>query len=406
MTDAELEPGWTEYGKRVPYATYDVTALLAAGGAENVLGVALGRGWYASAGGGEPTNVARTLIAKLVVDGETVLATRGGAAGGWVCGQGPIVYDSVYNGETYDARLARAVDGWDLPGFNAADGHWRPAARNTDPPKGALVSPKMPPVRRVEALTPVAIAQPQPGVFVVDFGQNIAGRVRLTLPRAGRGNVTMRHAEVLQHEGIVAADALQPGMLYVDNLRAARATDTYVYDDSSSSVRDGGAGGTVEWEPAFTYHGFRYLEVRGHEPKLSEAVAWVMQTDVAEVGALDFSDDLLNRIHRAIHWGQRANVMSVPTVRRWGVVRVWLVYMRAMQSARHSRVYTPVANRTAPSATSARAGWATHSSRGRRLWPISTWSPRSSNSCTTSSTRRCVRARVRPTNAWGWSGDR
>lgn len=322
VTDAELEPGWTEYGKRVPYATYDVTALVAGDSADNVLGAALGRGWYSSAGGGEPTDVARTLIAKLVVDGETVLATRGGTAGGWVCGQGPVVYDSVYNGETYDARLARAVEGWDLPGFDAADGHWRPAARNADPPKGALVSPKMPPVRRVEALTPVAIAQPQPGVFVLDFGQNIAGRVSLVLPRAGRGNVTMRHAEVLQHEGIVPADQLQPGMLYMDNLRSARATDTYVYDDGSVRGEGEGGAGTVEWEPAFTYHGFRYLEVRGHEPKLSEAVAWAMHTDVAEVGALDFSDDLLNRIHRAIHWGQRANVMSVPTVSEsWSLVR-------------------------------------------------------------------------------------
>jgi len=294
-----------------------VTALLAQGNGgqdEHVLGVALGHGWYSSVGGSEPSDVPRTLLAKLVVDGETVLATRGGAAGGWMCGQGPIAYDSVYNGETYDARMERAVEGWDLPGLDTTDGHWRPALANPSPPKGVLVSPKMPPIRRVEALAPVGITQPQAGVFVVDFGQNIAGRVAITLPRkgteAGRPNVTMRHAEVLQHVGIVPEAEVQPGMIYVDNLRSARATDTYIFDDAR-----GAPAAQVEWEPAFTYHGFRFLEITGHEPKLSDVRAWVMQTDVAEVGALDFSDPLLNRIQSAIHWGQRGNIMSVPTVR-------------------------------------------------------------------------------------------
>ena len=109
-------------------------------------GIALGNGWYATDGGSEPTATNRTFLGKLVVNGETVLTTSA-EGGGWTCAKGPITYDSIYNGEIYDARLEAAVKGWDTAGYDASE--WS-AAVATDGPQGTLVSPKIPPVRKIK----------------------------------------------------------------------------------------------------------------------------------------------------------------------------------------------------------------------------------------------------------------
>lgn len=335
VTDAELESGWTDYAHRVPYSTYDVTALVHGGGAANVLGMALGNGWYTTNngafpnGGGEPTDVPRTFIAKLWVNGKEVLTTTAAgateglgtkkrtAAGQWRCAPGPILYDSVYNGEVFDAKVARQMAGWTGVSFQEDGRYWKPAVVSAKPPAGVLVSPMMPPVRKVAELEALSITEPKKGVFVVDFGQNFAGRVSLSLPRKGTaGNVTLRHAEVLQHDGIVPTP--EAGMIYVDNLRSARATDVYVFDSAATAHFNGGGGkegeeDMVVFEPTFTYHGFRYVEITGYEPRLSEVKGVVLHTDVDFVGSVTFSDPLLNKIQSAIHWGQRSNLMSVPT---------------------------------------------------------------------------------------------
>lgn len=334
VSDAELESGWTDYERRVPYSVYDVTGLVRGQGAWNVLGVALGNGWYATWGGGEPSRVRKTFIAKLFVNGKEVLAStaatraekkslgegdgtavsseRGADDALWVCGEGPVVYDSLYNGEVFDARRASRVQGWDTPEFKI-DSHWDFAMIAPAPPPGKLVSPKMPPVRRVAELPALSLSEPAPGVFVVDFGQNIAGRVAISLPRTGTGNVTLRHAEVLQHTGITAHPV--PGMISTDNLRSARATDVYMYGEGQGSDGRSGReeGDVVVYEPTFTYHGFRYLEVRGYEPRLSDVKAVVLQSDAAPTGNIEFSDPLLSQLQAAIFWGQRGNLMSVPT---------------------------------------------------------------------------------------------
>ena len=333
VSDAELESGWTDYERQVPYSVYDVTGLIKGGGGGseggkggNVLGVSLGNGWYSTNGGAEPTDVPKTFIVKLFVNGKEVLTTSSTSLQQqqeqWTCAAGPIAYDSLYNGEIFDARIAARVVGWDTPTFSketaaatAAGAAWVPAVVSSKPPAGVLTSPKMPPIRRTEELAAVALTEPQRGVFVVDFGQNIAGRVALSLPRKGKGNVTLRHAEVLQHAGIAAVP--EPGMISVVNLRGARSTDVYMYEEDG---REEGMEGEeddeeerVVFEPTFTYHGFRFLEIRGYEPRLSEVKAIVLHTDVAPIGEVTFSDALLNQIQTAIHWGQRANIMSVPT---------------------------------------------------------------------------------------------
>ena len=146
--------------------------------------------------------------------------------------------------------------------------------------------------------------------------------------KAGQHNVTIRHAEVLQHEYVV--ETPEKGMIYIDNLRSARATDVYIFNHTSED--------TVTYEPTFTYHGFRYVEIRGFEPRLSKLMigygwrvnafmywwscfylligdikGYVTHTDIGNIGSINFSSPILNQIQSAIHWGQRANIMSILT---------------------------------------------------------------------------------------------
>ena len=239
--DDALSPGWTVYAKRLRYYTYDVTALLRDG--ENVIGSWLGDGWYRGRLGwrGGFRNLFGSdlsLIAQLEIhyaDGRTqMIATDAG----WLAATGPIVRTGNYDGEDYDARDERP--GWSSPGYDPVG--WTPVAvRDRDP--ATLVAPTGPPVRCTQELAPVAVLTTPSGRQVLDFGQNLVGRLRIRV-RGHRGDpVVIRTAEVLQD-----------GELYQRPLRDARSADTYVL---------AGRPEGEEWEPRFTFHGFRYAEIEG-----------------------------------------------------------------------------------------------------------------------------------------------
>jgi alpha-L-rhamnosidase len=274
-----LDPGWTTYDKRVLYASYDVTGLLAQG--PNAVGVVLGQGWYTS----------RALLLQLNIELEGGQRLEVVSDGSWKVAQGPIVSDSVYNGEVYDAR--RETRGWDRPGFE--DGAWKPAAL-VDPPKGMLSAQMMPPIRVVDTIVPLKMTSPRPGVYVYDMGQNFSGWVQLRV-RGPRGTpVRLRHAELVYDDGT----------LNVENLRRARATDTYILR---------GGGEEEVYEPRFTYHGFRYVELTGFPggPKLDTIRGKVVHTDVKSAGGFAASKPILNQIQRIILWGVTSNLHSIPT---------------------------------------------------------------------------------------------
>lgn len=277
--DHVLDPGWTTYDKRVLYTGYDVTAMLRQGA--NAVGIILGQGWYGS----------RAALLQLNVEMEGGQRAEIVTDASWKVRQGPILSDSVYDGETYDAR--QETPGWDRPGF--VDVGWQ-AATLVDPPKGVLSAQMMPPIRVTDTIVPLKMWNPRPGVYVFDMGQNFAGWCQLRVRGPRGAAVRLRHAELVYDDG----------MINVENIRRARATDVYILR---------GDGDEEVWEPRFTYHGFRYVEVTGYPgtPRLDSIRGRVVHSDIRPHGNFVASKQILNRIQHLILWGIRSNVHSVPT---------------------------------------------------------------------------------------------
>ncbi|ROO87326.1 alpha-L-rhamnosidase [Actinocorallia herbida] len=285
--DHVLAPGWTSYHHRLRYQTYDVTGLVRDGA--NCLGAVLGDGWYRGRLGYEGKRALYgdrlALLAQLELaygDGTVRRITTG--AGRWRASSGPLLSTDLYDGEAYDARREHA--GWSEPGFD--DAAWWPA-ETVDHDLATLVAPTGPPVRVTETLAPVATLTSPSGRTILDFGQNLVGRLRITASGASGDKAVLRHAEILQG-----------GELCVEPLRTAEATDTYVLR----------GGGIEEWEPRFTFHGFRYAEVTG---PVTGAVALVCHSDLERTGWFGCSDPLVERLHENTVWGMRGNFLDVPT---------------------------------------------------------------------------------------------
>ncbi|MGH9663896.1 MAG: family 78 glycoside hydrolase catalytic domain, partial [Bryobacteraceae bacterium] len=203
---------------------------------------------------------------------------------------GPIRANNEYDGEEYDARME--MPGWDRPGFHNAD--WEPA-QVVGAPAGKLVAQMAEPIRVTGTLHPVKMTQLYPGVYIFDMGQNMVGWCRLRVAGAKGTRVRLRHAETLAPDG----------NLYVENLRSAQATDLYTLK----------GGQTETYEPRFTYHGFRYVELTGYpgRPSLSTIEGRVVNDDMTQVADFTSSNTLLNEIHHNILWGVRGNYRSIPT---------------------------------------------------------------------------------------------
>ncbi|HYQ67743.1 family 78 glycoside hydrolase catalytic domain [Actinophytocola sp.] len=284
-----LTPASTPYERRNLYDTYDVTGQLRQGA--NAVGLWLGNGYGPrfSPFGFRWTGPKQAILLLTVTFTDGTRQTVG-TDESWRWSTGPITADDLYAGESYDARLAR--HGWDEPGFD--DSAWHPV-RTAAAPSPVLTANDAPPIRVVETLRARALTQPRPGVYVYDFGQNIAGWERLRVGGPAGTTVRMRTAEEL------AAD----GTLDTTTNRAAASTDTYTLAGT----------GTETYEPRFTYHGFRYLEVTGYPgtPTLDSVAGRVVHADVAAIGTIETSDPLLNRIWRNNRWAVLNNSMSLPT---------------------------------------------------------------------------------------------
>ncbi|MDG6947285.1 MAG: family 78 glycoside hydrolase catalytic domain [Nitrososphaerota archaeon] len=283
--DRVLDPAWTVYEKRVQYATYDLTGALREG--TNVVGAELGKGRYIEKYGYSSPRLLFQLDVELA-DGSSLSVVTDES---WETATGPLLSDDIYDGVAYDARLER--QGWDRPDFD--DPSWG-RCELTDPPAGRLMaSGEFPPVRFSETVGAVGLTNPAKGVFVYDFGQNFTGWARLRVSGPEGTEVRLRYSEVLGPDGSVD----------MRNLRGAKATDTYILKGTGEEV----------FEPKFTYHGFRFVEVTGFPgvPVQESLGARVFHTDVDRTGAFACSNDLINRIHKAVVWTLLSNLMSVPT---------------------------------------------------------------------------------------------
>ncbi|HZU27826.1 MAG TPA: family 78 glycoside hydrolase catalytic domain [Bryobacteraceae bacterium] len=289
-----LTPDYTDYRKRVLYQTYDVTRLLAEG--RNAVGAELGDGWFGSAvawGGVHFFYLPppARLIAQLEVEFADGTHQTIGTDDSWRTAASPIRRSEIYAGETYDARLEQR--GWDRAGFN--DRNWTPAVIADGPPS-AVTSQSDAPVQVVDEVRPIGITQPSPGAWVFDMGQNMVGWTRLRVKGRAGQTVRLRFAEILKPDGNI----------YTQNLRNADATDTYILH-----------GGAVEtYEPHFTFHGFRYVEVTGYpgKPKLADLTGEVVSSLAGDpVAHVTTSSDLVSRMWKIGIWGQRGNFLSIPT---------------------------------------------------------------------------------------------
>jgi len=285
-------PGWTDYDIRIPYQTYDVTALVRQG--ENAIGAILGDGWACGylVREGQRSRWARQpfLKALLVLEYEDGATETIRTDQGWRATTGPILESDIYNGETHDTRLE--MPGWDAPGFD--DSAWAPAWAGPET-KAVLCAKPGPNVRAIRTLPALERAEPAPGVFVFDMGQNMVGRVRLRVSAPAGTTITIRHAERLQEDGT----------LYTANLVAAKATDRYICR----------GGGEEVWEPRFTFHGFRYVELTGcaEPPELAAVTGVVMHSELELTARFSCSNELVNKLQQCIEWGQRGNFLEVPT---------------------------------------------------------------------------------------------
>ncbi len=305
--DRLLAPEWTSYRQRVQYQTYDVTDLLRAG--DNIIGAMIGEGWYAGrlmAMPRFPYGSFPRFLCQLEIEftdgARQIVATD---ASWRSTTAGPIRSSGIYDGEVYDARQEQA--GWDTSGFAAVA--WRPA-KVFDLGPERLIWQTNEPIRVVKELKPVALTEPVPGTYVFDLGQNMVGWCRIKVQGTAGQAITMRHAEMLNDDGT----------LYTANLRGAPQVNRYIPRHD----------GEVNFEPHFTYHGFRFVELTGlaAPPTLVRAnvdsppvranddsplLGRVFHSTSPDTGTFECSDPSLTQLMRNIVWTQRANLMSTPT---------------------------------------------------------------------------------------------
>jgi len=301
--EEHLAPGWTSYEHRLQYQVFEVSALLGKG--DNTLAVEVGEGWYAGRwlycnGGSAPrcpygTRIAALAQLEICSPDSTELepALRVVSDQSWEYLPSPIQTSGIYNGETYDQRLEE--EEWHNSPRTLDSAKWAPV-EIVPFPKTQLLASRSPPVKATQEVLPVRIFRSPSGKTLVDFGQNLVGKLRIAaikgLPEGHR--VQFRHAEVLED-----------GELGTRPLRGAKQTDVVVL---------GTRGSLVDWSPEFTTHGFRYVEIEGWAPPdLTALCARVLHADMERTGHFECSNKMLNRLHNNIVWSTRGNFGAVPT---------------------------------------------------------------------------------------------
>jgi alpha-L-rhamnosidase len=291
--DQILAPGWTDYRARVIYQTYDVTSQLKSG--KNAIGALLAPGWYATplmwAGQGNnygdtpPALRAQMRIAYQDGSIDWVITDES-----WKADPSPILSAEIYNGETYDAQ--KKQPGWETAAFS--DGKWK-SVEVTQPHEPEIRWQYFQPIRVERTLSAKTVTNPTAGIYVFDFGQNLSGVARVRAKGPAGTDIKLRFAEVLNPDGTI----------YTDNLRTAKATDHFILAGK----------GTQEYQPAFTFHGFRYVEVSGFpgKPAHDDVTAVAFHSDAPFTATLSTGSPMLNQLWSNILWGQRSNFVGVPT---------------------------------------------------------------------------------------------
>ncbi len=288
--DQVLAPTPTDYSKRVPYNTFDVSSLLHKG--VNAFGVILGNGRFFSMripffrSFGLPQLITQLEIQykdgskKVIISDESWKITV----------EGPIGSNNEFDGEEYDAR--KEMPGWNKEGFNESS--WYPA-EIIKASIGKIVAQENPNIKIMDNVVPISINKIEEGKYIIDMGQNMVGWLAMKVKGSAGDVVKLRFAEMLKEDG----------SLFMDNLRGAKVTDLYTLKGNKEEF----------WEPSFVFHGFRYVEVSGYpnEPTLSDFEGKVVYDEMETAGSFETSNKTLNQIYTNSFWGIRGNYRGMPT---------------------------------------------------------------------------------------------
>ncbi|KAI1819661.1 glycoside hydrolase family 78 protein [Xylaria intraflava] len=295
--DAVLAPGWQSYNHRLIYDTYDVTSLVRNG--QNAIGIQVGEGWYAGRIG---FDTARNIWGDTLGAFAMIVLTKSNGSREtistdltWSSSTGAIITSEIYDGEFYNSTQDQP--GWATANFTPPENAKWIGVKEISAPFGRLAAPDGPPIRPLEEVELQSVITTPSGATVLDFGQNLVGWLSLKVSGPAGTMIKMVHVEVLEHGEIATAP-----------LRTAKQTDYLILSGN----------GTQIWEPTFTYHGFRYVQVDNwpvaQTPLDKNAVkAIVIHSDMQRTGSLETSDELLNKLVQNIWWSLKGNFMSVPT---------------------------------------------------------------------------------------------
>ena len=309
--DRQLDPAWTNYAKRVFYATYDVTDLLKTEN-KHCLGVMLGNGWYNplplrmwgrrnirdALPVGRPRMIAQLEIT--YADGSRQVVASNNE---WKTAPGPLLRNDVYIGEIYDAR--KIARGWKLAGYD--DGSWQAAVTSESPLP--LKAASLPPIRITERIKPVSMKAQDSGAVIYDFGKNFSGWVRLDLEAKAGERVVLRYGELLNPDGTLNPMSAVCGQIKKAGAGGPGAPDIAWQQD----VYIAQGGGTEQYQSRFTFHGFRYVEVTTAtaDLKLDSILGLRLNTDVKSAGSFSCSNELINQIQQITQRTFLGNIFSV-----------------------------------------------------------------------------------------------
>lgn len=290
--DDEMTPGWTSYQKHLLYQTYEVTQYLKEG--ENGAGAMLGAGWYKGVMGltkarnnyGDQTGFAMQLLVRYEDGTQEIICTDDS----WMGADSPIIFAEIYDGEIYDA--SKEIKGWSEAGDPQGD--WRHTVR-VPFDTSVLCAQSNSRVKMIDKMPAKSVFCTPKGETVIDFGQNMTGRIHVTASGHAGDVIELRCFEVLDHEGNV----------YLDNLRGAKTTMKYIF----------GEDGTITWHPRFTYMGFQYALIISYpgRPKPEYFTAYTLHSEMERTGNIECSNPLLNQLHHNYLWGLKGNFLDVPT---------------------------------------------------------------------------------------------
>ena len=306
-----LDPAWTDYSKRIYYTEYDITDQIEGG--TNCLGVSLGNGFYdplplrkwgrrnprKDLSVGKPAFIAKLLVRYTNGRTDTINTDKT-----WKFNYGPILKNSVYLGTVYDAN--KQITNWNLPSFDDTSWHNSQVIKG---PGGVLQKAFFPPVQITKTISPVAITQPKNGTYIVDMGENFTGTYKIRLSGKVGDSINFRFGERLYDDGTLNPMTTVIGQIKKKGMGGPGAPDIAWQTDSYII----GTESPTWFEPEFTYHVYRYMEIKGLEssPDVSDIEGLLFHTNVTDVGQFNSSSELLNKIEKIVEQSFLTNLISV-----------------------------------------------------------------------------------------------